>query len=70
MPLDGNHLFYASECAMKNADGHILVTGGAGYIGIHTTLALHDAQRRIGDAGQLLASDGPYPSGAGLVPAF
>jgi len=28
---------------MKNADGHILVTGGAGYIGSHTTLALHDA---------------------------
>ena len=34
MPLDGNHLFRASECAMKNADGHIRVTtGGAGYIG-------------------------------------
>ena len=28
---------------MKKADGHILVTGGAGYIGSHTTLALHDA---------------------------
>ena len=28
---------------MKISDGHILVTGGAGYIGSHTTLALHDA---------------------------
>ncbi len=43
MPLDGNHLLHASECAMKNAHGHILFTGGAGYNGSHMMRALHDA---------------------------